>query len=173
MRSDIERHVKVRTRCIDCATRWSGVVRWVSPESLSKRAPSTTRTSLLFRIIHLRRAASSEFVDCDTSLHLLRSLTAILTSRTAIPDLEGPRTVVAHVATGVRSWHRIQRQCPVNRPLTRCAVTKSSMRPTTTIHAKYTQRAAPTRFRSVIGLRGAAGCSTCWRLPYAVIPKGL
>src|SRR4030095_8301027 len=82
MRSHIERHVKVPTRCIDCAARCSGVARWASPESLSKRAPSTTRTSLrVFRINNLVRATQPQTPNrdrnCDTPPNVLDHLPAL------------------------------------------------------------------------------------------------
>src|SRR5262245_8287862 len=48
---------------------------------MSKRAPSTTRTSLRFRINDLRAVEVDYLRDCDTSPNLSRSPTAILLRR--------------------------------------------------------------------------------------------
>jgi hypothetical protein len=58
-----------------------GVRQHAPPESISKRAPSTTRTSLRFRFNELRTDEESLSQTCDTSPNLLRSLPAILLGR--------------------------------------------------------------------------------------------
>ena len=126
MRSDIERHVKVPTRCIDCAARCSGVVRWASPESLSKRAPSTTRTSL--RIF--RTSTKSHYSQgSDRASRSRRTASkAISELRKALGDeSHAPRfiaTIPANTSTGqpIFSATRSDRS-PLRRILAACSKT--------------------------------------------------
>jgi hypothetical protein len=46
-------------------------------ESISKRAPSTTRTSLRFRINNLQPRTDRDHDDCDKSSNLARSLASL------------------------------------------------------------------------------------------------
>jgi hypothetical protein len=60
---------------IESALVGFGVRQHARRESISKRAPSTTRTSLHFRINNLRTHNDHDFADCDKSSNVPRSLT--------------------------------------------------------------------------------------------------
>jgi len=66
-----------------------GVARYRSTASLSKRAPSTTRTSLPFRINDLRSRRGRVHSDCDKSTDGPRSLTGI-------PSIPAAKVAVMH-----------------------------------------------------------------------------
>lgn len=90
-----------------------GVAWCCSPASLSKRAPSTTRPSLLFRIIHLRAGQKRVFPNCDTPPNLLRSLTATHCGRSARSGRHNSRRAdrlptgsVYSLAKSSRRFHR-------------------------------------------------------------------
>src|SRR4029450_5692798 len=78
LRGDFNTH-----RCCGKSLSGSALVRFdvgqhARRESISKRAQSTTPTSLRFRINELRAVDNDYLRDCDTSPNLLRSLAAIL-----------------------------------------------------------------------------------------------